>query len=114
MTVQLLIGYFLLLGIIFTNFAIVRLNRNIQKVRLENELSQIFFWFWDGTPEDRLYAWYKVRSILKQREGEKKKIEEVDRKIIELNKKPMLGAISISETGELIERETNIFLDPQS
>lgn len=93
----------MLLGILFTNFALVRLNRNIQRLRMEKELAQIFFWYWDGTPEDTLYAWYKVRTILKLRDGEKKKIDVVDRKIFELNKGPMFGDFSVSESGELIE-----------
>lgn len=107
MTEQLFIEYFLILGILFSNVAFVRLFRNFRKIRLEEELKQIFFWFWDGTPEDRLYAWYKVRMVLKQREGEKKKIKFVDRKITGLNKRPMLGTVSVSESGALIEDEIN-------
>ena len=112
MSVQLLIGYFLLLGIIVSNYAVIRLNRKLNNIRLEKELAQIFFWYWDGTPEDRLYAWYKVRSILKLREGEEKKIEVVDRKIIQLNKNPMLGDVSVTESGELVDGKVNLTIDP--
>ncbi|MFH5831908.1 hypothetical protein [Halalkalibaculum sp. DA3122] len=71
---------------------------------MDTELQQMFYWFWDGTPEDRLYAWYKVRTVLKQRQDReaKNKVAEVERKIMSFDKTSMHGNLSVDEKGQLI------------
>ncbi len=83
----------------------------LEKVKIRShinmELDQMFHWFWDGTPEDKLYAWYKVRVVLQQRDGkpDKQKIAHVDQKIMQLDKKGMCGELSIDQSGKLVQDE---------
>lgn len=84
-----------------------RFSKAVRESRLEDELNQIFLWFWDGSPEDELYAWYKVRSVLRQREGIDRRVDYVDHKIQEFNKQSMHGRFVVNESGELVQ---NLYL----
>lgn len=100
-----------LIVIIPAKYFASRFRKVLKQHRYDEELGIIFLWFWDGTPEDELYAWYKVRTVLKRREGERNKVEHVDQKIASLNKKRMLGSHSVNRSGELVDETTNVALE---
>lgn len=89
---------------LLVRYLTLRIAKFYTRSQVEMELDQMFNWFWDGTPEDRLYAWYKVRSVLKQREGraEQQKVTQVDQKIMQFDKKLINGNFSIDPTGAII------------
>lgn len=93
----------IVLLIFFSTYLVPKLIRSVHRATIDTELKKIHKLFWNGTPEDELYAWYKVRMILLQREGEEKKIEFVNHIIAELNKKPMHGSMLIDPNGELVD-----------
>lgn len=73
----------------------------------DRELERLFGLYWDGTPEDKLYAWYKVRYILRNREYDCQKLEAVNRRIDNLDRRELCGSMQVNAEGELIdERET--------
>ncbi|MDX1636946.1 MAG: hypothetical protein R3281_03180 [Balneolaceae bacterium] len=101
----LLLLMLLAVSFVFTCRVVTKqLAKSYRESLLHLELQQIFRWFWDGTPEDRLYAWYKVRSVLKQRQGGKvqRKIARVDQIIMELDKRALCGSCSVSPEGVLL------------
>ena len=98
-TMTILIALF----IFATMYVMPRVVRSVKKAVIDTELSKIHKLFWNGTPEDDLYAWYKVRMILLQREGEKEKIEVVNRIIAEMNKESMYGSLVVDPEGELVD-----------
>lgn len=91
------------LFIFATMYVLPRVIRSVKRAAIDTELSKIHKLFWNGTPEDDLYAWYKVRMILLQREGEKEKIEVVNRIIAEMNKESMYGSLFVDPDGELVD-----------
>ena len=107
--------------IIFVSAAVIVLCRyvlvTVEKMQVRShinmELNQMFHWFWDGTPEDRLYAWYKVRVVLQQREGkpDKRKIAQVDQKIIQLDKQGMCSNVSVDCSGKLIGEDFGLIVN---
>lgn len=88
-------------------YLILKLVQHYKKVPGEDELNKLFSLYWDGTPEDKIYAWYKVRYILTQREKSQQMIDLVNRKIDGVNKLELYGSMQINASGELIdERHT--------
>ena len=85
--------------------------RAFKKSRFDEEVTKIFLWFWDGSPEDELYAWYKVRMVLRQREGCDKRMKFVNRKIIRLNKRSMIGNVSVDESGDLVHKQKDLAME---
>ena len=71
----------------------------------EDEVLKLFSFYWNGEPEDELYAWMKVRYILESREDAHKKIQYVNRKIEHLNKQPLYGTWEVNSRGELLSDE---------
>lgn len=85
-------------------------SRIVRMVRLrsyEDDVRTLFNLYWNGTTEDELYAWYKVRHILSQRGNEKRKIRFVERKIAEINKQSLCGKMSVTESGKLRDEAPN-------
>ncbi|MDR8391841.1 hypothetical protein NC796_11850 [Aliifodinibius sp. S!AR15-10] len=78
------------------------------KSQVETELDQMFRWFWDGTPEDKIYAWYKVRSVLKQRHGKREqgKATRVDLKIMQLDNRLLHSDLQVDPSGNLVTKHT--------
>lgn len=70
--------------------------------RHEEEVVKLFSFYWNGEPEDEIYAWMKVRSILREREDSQKKIHYVNRKIAHMNKQSLYGSWQVSGEGELL------------
>lgn len=68
----------------------------------EDELLKLFSFYWNGEPEDEIYAWMKVRSVLQNREDAKKKVQYVNQKIERINKQPLYGSWEVNSRGELI------------
>ncbi|MDX1672241.1 MAG: hypothetical protein R3211_07855, partial [Balneolaceae bacterium] len=82
----------------------LKIIRSRRKPVYDDQLNKMFHLFWNGTKEDEIYAWYKVRSILGSRgEGESKKIEYVNRKISELNKQGLYARTTVTDDGRLVE-----------
>lgn len=77
--------------------------KKIKRNSYEDEVKKLFYLYWNQSPEDEIYAWYKVRYILQQREAKNYKTDYVERKIAHLNKQKLYGNMSISESGELID-----------
>ena len=71
----------------------------------EDEVLKLFSFYWNGEPEDEIYAWMKVRYVLESREDAKKKIEYVNKKIELLNKQPLYGSWEVNSKGELLSDE---------
>lgn len=105
LTISLAATAILLIRYIFT-----LLSKLYMRSQIILELDQMFKWFWNGTPEDRLYAWYKVRMVLKQREGntEQKKVARVDKKIIQLNKDSMYSDVFVDRNGKLVSKDLDV------
>lgn len=90
------------------SYFIIRMANTYKKEPAEEELRKLFTLYWDGTPEDKIYAWYKVRYILAQRDKNPKKISLVNKKINETDRDELCGAMKLNSRGELIdERETD-------
>ena len=71
----------------------------------EDEVLKLFSFYWNGEPEDEIYAWMKVRYILENRDDAQKKIQYVTRKIEHLNKQPLYGSWEVNSRGELLSDE---------
>jgi hypothetical protein len=71
----------------------------------EDEILKLFSFYWNGEPEDEIYAWMKVRYVLEKREEAKKKIQYVNQKINNLNKQPLYGSLKVNSKGELLSDE---------
>lgn len=71
----------------------------------EDEVLKLFSFYWNGEPEDEIYAWMKVRYILESREDAQNKIRYVNRKIEHLNKQPLYGSWEVNSSGELLSDE---------
>lgn len=85
-------------------YYLLKIIRSRRKPVYDDQLNKMFHLFWNGTKEDEIYAWYKVRSILGSRgEGESKKIEYVNRKISELNKQGLYARTTVTDDGRLVE-----------
>ncbi len=82
----------------------------IDRAQISEELNQMFKWFWDGTPEDKIYAWYKVRMVLKHRQGKDhhRRIAQVDKKIMQLDKHLMHGTYSVDSDGRLLDENEEV------
>ena len=80
--------------------------KRIKRNSYEDEVRKLFYLYWNQSPEDEIYAWYKVRYILQQRKSKDYKVNFVERKIANLNKQKLYGNMSISESGELIDDAT--------
>ena len=82
----------------------------VQQAQMRTELDQMFRWFWDGTPEDRLYAWYKVRRVLEHRNDRKQqhKVAYVDQRIMKLDKKILHGRYSVDSSGRLLNEHQDV------
>lgn len=68
----------------------------------EEELFKLFSFYWNGEPEDEIYAWMKVRSVLENREEAEKKIQYVNRKISSYNRESLCGSLKVDSNGELL------------
>lgn len=68
----------------------------------EDEVLKLFGFYWNGEPEDEVYAWMKVRSILREREGSQKKVHYVNQKINQMNKQALYGSWQVNGEGELL------------
>lgn len=71
----------------------------------EDELLKLFSFYWNGEPEDEIYAWMKVRYILENREDAQEKIQYVNLKIDRLNKQPLYSNWQVNSSGELLPDE---------
>ncbi len=71
----------------------------------EDEVLKLFSLYWNGQPEDEMYAWMKVRSVLEDREDAQKKVHYVNQKIERLNKQPLYGSWEVNSNGELLSDE---------
>lgn len=71
----------------------------------EDELLKLFGLYWNGEPEDEIYAWMKVRMILMNREENKKKVRYVNQKIERINKQSLYGTWEVTSKGELLSDE---------
>ena len=80
--------------------------KRIKRNCYEDDVKKLFYLYWNQSPEDELYAWYKVRYILRQREVKDYKIQFVEQKIAHLNKQKLYGNMSVSEEGQLIDDAT--------
>lgn len=100
--IAIFIAYALFLTIPLS-FLLARVAKIMQRNSYENELKMLFNLYWDHSPEDELYAWYKVRHILLQREEKSKRIHYVNRKIAEFNKQQLYGNMSVTKDGKLID-----------
>lgn len=88
------------------SYAFVRIIKLIMQKRAEDDVQTLFFLYWNGTEEDELYAWYKVRYILEKREREDHKLQFVARKIAGVDKQRLYGDMSVSESGKLIDEKS--------
>lgn len=66
------------------------------------EINNLFHMYWNGDPEDRLNAWYKVRLLLLMREESEEKLNYVERKIQKENKHNFLGSTYVRDDGEWV------------
>jgi len=92
------------------SYILVRVIRKVRQNSYEDEVRTLFFIYWNGTEEDEIYAWYKVRHILLKREKEDRKLQFVERRISEINKQRLYGEMSVTENGELIDERKS---DPE-
>ncbi len=84
-------------------YLLLKLVKHFKKAPGEVELNKLFSLYWDGTPEDKIYAWYKVRYILNQREKCQQMIDLVNQRINGINKHELYGSMQINASGELID-----------
>ena len=82
-------------------YAVKRLTSNTY----EDEVLKLFSLYWNGQPEDEMYAWMKVRSVLESREDAHKKVQYVNQKIDRLNKQPLYGSWEVNSEGDLLSDE---------
>lgn len=94
--------FFALLIAIPLSYVLAYLVKRFSANSYEAEVLKLFSFYWNGEPEDEIYAWMKVRSILKDREDSRKKIHYVNRKIESLNKQPLYGTWKVNGKGELL------------
>lgn len=88
-------------------YLFVKLVKFFKKEPSEVELDKLFSLYWNGSPEDKIYAWYKVRYILTQREKNQHMLDIVNRKIDGIDRGELCGSMLINSSGELIdERQT--------
>ena len=91
-----------LLIVIPLSYVLAYLVKRFTANTYEDEILKLFSLYWNGEPEDEIYAWMKVRSILKEREGSQKKIRYVNQKINDMNKQALYGSWQVSGKGELL------------
>jgi len=84
------------------SYALTRIIKLVRRKKVEDDVLTLFFIYWNGTEEDELYAWYKVRYILLKREKEDRKLQFVERKIAGFNKDRLYSNISVGKSGELV------------
>lgn len=89
------------------SYALSRVVKLIQRNSYEDDVRTLFYLYWNGKAEDELYAWYKVRQILTERNGQNTKLQFVDRKISEINKQELYGNMSVTESGHLLDEASD-------
>ncbi|MGD8428035.1 MAG: hypothetical protein PVH63_10395 [Balneolaceae bacterium] len=89
------------------SYLLTRIVKRVQRYSYEDDVRTLFFIYWDGSEEDELYAWYKVRHVLLKREKEERKLRFVEQKIAQVNKQRLYGEMSIDESGELIDEKAS-------
>lgn len=87
------------------SYILARVIKMVRRNTFEDDVKTLFFIYWNGTEEDEIYAWYKVRHVLLKREKENRKIQFVERKIAEINKQRLYGDMSVTESGLLIDEK---------
>ena len=70
----------------------------------KEEIHQRFLKQWNGTPEDELNAWYKVRYNLLHQNASKEKISYVNRKISNLDKSKYISTTYVTNEGTWVEQ----------
>lgn len=93
---------FALLIVIPLSYVLAYLVKRFTANSHEDEVLKLFSLYWNGEPEDEIYAWMKVRTVLEQREGGEKKIHYVNDKINRINKQPLYGSWEVNGEGELL------------
>jgi len=89
------------LMVIPLTYLIFEIVKDYRKSGYEKEMLDLYEIYWNGTPDDELNAWYKVRRNLLMREESEKKLKFVDQKIQEVDKKNIIGKTLVNEQGEL-------------
>lgn len=94
-----------LLLVIPLSYVLAYIVKRLTANTYEDELLKLFSFYWNGEPEDEIYAWMKVRHILENREDAQEKIQYVNLKIDRLNKQPLYSNWQVNSSGELLPDE---------
>lgn len=104
---QLLFYIGMTLVIVPLMFIIIQAIVDYSRPGWKEELHNMFMHFWNGTPEDELNAWYKVRRQLLDNGIKGEKLSFVDQKIADLDKSKFLSNTYVTAEGWWVE-ERNI------
>ena len=71
----------------------------------QENLDRLYFNYWNGSPEDELNAWYKVRQTIKRHNPREKELKYIDKKIDRLNRNDFVSNSFITRDGDLTLEE---------
>ncbi len=95
----------LFLALILSYVHVSWIKKRRARITVSDEIKGMFNHEWNGTDEDELYAWYRVRFKVMQLADTKrrraKKLEEIEQCIRRLNSNLMRGRASVSHDGKL-------------
>lgn len=86
------------ISVVFIAYKMVKLQK---RESFKDELDYQFRQVWSGREEEELYAWYHVKLHLLKYGASERKYRYVERKIEELDKKPILSKYDVDESGNI-------------
>ena len=95
------IGMTLVIGPLL--FIIVQAVKDYRKPSWQEEIHNLFMYEWNGTPDDELNAWYKVRRHLIQQGDTEEKLIYVDKRINEIDKSKFISNTYVTSEGRWVE-----------
>ena len=95
-----IIGFLLALPL---SYAMAWVARKYSRDTYKDELERLFSAIWNGSEEDELNTWLKVKLIYKDKKAPKK-ISYIHKKIEELNKQKLYSKSTVDEKGQIEEQ----------
>jgi hypothetical protein len=84
-------------------FIIVQAIKDYRKPSWQQDIHNRFMYYWNGTPDDEINAWYKVRYSLIQQGETQEKLMYIDKRIKSIDQAKYMSNTYVTAEGRWVE-----------
>ncbi|MFU8813050.1 MAG: hypothetical protein ACNA78_08780 [Balneolaceae bacterium] len=78
----------------------------VSRPNYKNDIDEDFQREWNGTPEDKYYAWIRLRNLYLHYDSPTKYIGHIQFRMEQVNRRSFLSSTLVDHNGELIEHNS--------